>query len=246
MNERNLTFLQNQLKYTGFGQSLWDDLKMQISKGPASFTLQHAAWYGKEKLAVWLRFTRSPQSDLYFLNSYKAALCKNGQPQPPAHTFYLGSTQGNITCKEAFNLLSGRSVFKDMTSKQGHLYQAWLQLDFKQTSPKGEYRMVQYGKNYGYNLVETLMKFPFKEVALQKERLQILASLQKGNRPQVTLEDQNGAQKVWIEASPRFKTLLLYDHNNLRMHLSARGVPAYEQTKEAAKQSARNNRPSGL
>jgi len=64
---------------------------------------------------------------MYFFNSYHASLQKtNGEKLD--QTFYINKGKG-ITSKEAFNLLDGRAVHKDLVTKENQPYKAWLQLD---------------------------------------------------------------------------------------------------------------------
>lgn len=240
MNQRNLDYLQNQLKYTGFGEKLTDQLKENLAKENSRFVLIHKVQYGKDELTAALQFSRSMQSELYFFNSYRASLDKNGQTSGPSQTFYIGKEGSNITLKEAYNLLDGRSVHKDMTAKDGRLYQAWLQLDFKNTLPNGNFKMHQFGRNYGFDLFESLKKLPIQEIHVQAERVKILDSLKKGNRQQVTLSGSSEGQKVFIEANPQFKAIILYDSNHQRLRQSYQ-KPAQAESVSNQKSQAQNN-----
>jgi len=243
MNQRNFEYLSSQLKYTGFGQTLNGQLKDQIEKDQQQFRLQHTSVYGKDQLHSTLQFTRSMQSDLYFFNSYKASIQKDQQPQGPSQTFYIGREGANITQKEAYNLLDGRSVFKDMTTRDGKLYQAWLQLDFNQNTPNGNYRIKQYNSNYGYDLIGALNNLPIKELAAQQERLKVIESLLKGNRQSVTLLGQQGEQKVYLEANPQFKAVILYDVNYQRITPASKLKEEQQNTiSERESQSQRTSR----
>src|SRR5690606_19342669 len=67
--------------------------------------------YPKDTINYELHFSKSKKSDNYFLNNYAATLEKGGMDEALRQTFYLN--KGNdITAKEAYNLLSGRSVSK--------------------------------------------------------------------------------------------------------------------------------------
>src|SRR5690606_18504019 len=67
--------------------------------------------YPKDTINYELHFSKSKKSDNYFLNNYAATLEKGGADEAIRQTFYLN--KGNdITAKEAYNLLSGRSVSK--------------------------------------------------------------------------------------------------------------------------------------
>ena len=245
MNQRNFEYLKTQLKYTGFGEALSEQLAANIQKQQAQFTLVHRANYGKDQLSAALHFSKSLESDLYFFNNYKAVIQKPEKPQGPAQTFYIGREGANITLKEAFNLLDGRSVFKDMTTKEGRLYQAWLQLDFKQSLPSGNFKINQFTKNYGFDLISALQKLPLKEMQVQSDRIRIIESLQKGNRHSVTLLSGQSDQKVFIEANPQFKAIILYDSNYVRINQAASQKES-QQTSVSEKQSEQRTQARGI
>ena len=154
---------------------------------------------------------------MYFFNSYSASLQKPGQTAPVSQTFYIGRDNTNITLKEAYNLLDGRAVSKELVSKEGNLYNAWLQLDFKQTTPGGNYKARQFSDQYGFDLEKALAKHPIKELENQQERCRLTDSLQKGNRQSVTFLLDGSEQKRFVEASPQFKSVTVYDEQNKRI-----------------------------
>lgn len=141
MNTQNLDYLKDNLKYLGFGEKLYPELEKNIQQGSPEFSLKLQNEYNKDKMEAQLHFRRSDQSDMYFFNRYDAKIAsdKNDHSQ----TFYLNKGYG-VTLKEAYNLLSGRSINKDLMNKEGQLYNAWVQLDFKESDDKGNFKMKQY------------------------------------------------------------------------------------------------------
>ena len=69
-------------------------------------------------------------------------MLKNQQhPEAIKQTFYVGKEEANITLKEAYNLMSGRAVYKEkLSNSEGQEYKAWLQLDFKVTDKNGNFK----------------------------------------------------------------------------------------------------------
>jgi len=53
-------------------------------------------------------------------NSYDASLKKDGTAESLEQTFYINKGQ-NITLKEAYNLMEGRAINKDLTNQQGEV-----------------------------------------------------------------------------------------------------------------------------
>ncbi|ARS35733.1 hypothetical protein [Pontibacter actiniarum] len=217
MNEKNFAYLRDQVKYTGFGEGLESQLREKMQQGGASFELFHNVSYGKDQMATVLEFRKSSQQDMYFFNRYLAALKPERAADSTEQTFYINKGN-NITLKEAYNLLSGRAVNKDLTNKEGELYNAWLQLDFKQTDDRQNYLVKQFHHNYGYDLELALGKHPVKELKDAQEKSLLLESLRKGNRQAVTFELGEGREaRYFVEASPRYKSVNVYDEHMQRV-----------------------------
>lgn len=216
MNEQNFDYLKNQVKYSGFGDALETQLKEQVQKGEPNFTLKHRADFGGDTVHADLHFRKSGTSDMYFFNKYDLSLTKSGQDEPSINqTFYMGK-ENNITLKEGFNLLDGRSVNKDLVNRDQEKYNAWVQLDFKQTDDSGNFKLKQFHENYGFDLKTALEKHPIKELQNPEDQSRLMDSLKKGNRQSVTFELDGGEQKRFVEASPQFKNINVYDANQMR------------------------------
>jgi len=217
MNQKNLEFLENQIKYTGFGESLQIELKKKMEKGEKEFTLSHDARFDTARLLSELSFKKSDQSDLYFFNSYKAILQKEGAPHALEQIFYIGS-ENNFTVKEAFNLLEGRSVNKDLVSRDGEIYNCWVKLDFTDGETNGNFKMHHYHQNYGYNLEAALEKHAIKELQTPEAKESLMNSLKKGNVQAVTFIVGGEEKRQFVEANPQFKTIRVYDSSMQRIN----------------------------
>jgi hypothetical protein len=144
MNENNLEYLQNNLKYLGFGDSLNTQLKEAIEKQLPEFKLRFEteipAPHAKDKpelddaMRYELDFSKSKDTDMYFFNKYNASLQLAGQPNVIDQTFYINKGKG-VTVKESYNLLSGRAVNKDVVLKSGEKANMWLKLDLTEHDP---------------------------------------------------------------------------------------------------------------
>lgn len=216
MNEKNFEYLRDQLKYTGFGDALESELKEKMQKEEPNFTLTHNTQYGNDTAAATLNFNKSKESDMYFFNSYKVELQKENSKEALDQTFYINKGS-NITMKEAYNLMEGRSVNKDLTNKEGEIYNVWLQVDFKQSETNGNFKLNHYHQNYGYDLEATLSKHPIKELETPKYKEDLINSLKKGNLQSATFLKEGNEIKQYIEASPQFKTINIYDNNMKRI-----------------------------
>lgn len=232
MNVKNLEFLKDGLKYLGFGDKLNTDLESKIKEQPAEFKLLLVGEFNKEnnkdRVNYTLDFKKSDQTDMYFLNRYQATLKNEDPAQERTQTFYITKNSG-VTAKEAYNLLSGRAVNKDLNNKEGQPYNAWLQLDFQEKDKNDNYKVKQYHQGYGYDLEMTLSKYPIKEQLNPDDRTKLMKSLEKGNLAQVTFAREGGEDKMFVAANPQYKTLDLY---NAKMEKQFQGIEKKEKQGE--------------
>ena len=218
MNQKNLEFLKDQLKYTGFGETFDQDLKEKMLNGEKEFKLMKEGVYGTDSMTAVLNFKKSDQSDLYFFNSYHVNLKKEDSKEGLEQTFYISNNSSNITLKEAYNLMEGRSVNKDLKTREGEAYNSWLKIDFKVTDDNGNFKLDHYHQNYGYDLEASLEKHSIKELNTPKYKEDLLNSLKKGNLQSATFVVAGVESKMYVEANPQFKTVNVYDDNFQRIN----------------------------
>jgi hypothetical protein len=211
MNNENFQYLSDNLKYLGFGENLKTDLEKNLNEGKSDFQLHYKAEINKKPFEATLNFRKSDTSDMYFFNNYHASLEK-GKDEKPEQTFYLNKGKG-VTGKEAFNLLDGRSVHKDLVTKEGQPYKAWMRLDFENKTKNNNFEVKQFHENYGFDLKGAIEKFPITDLKEADKEKALMQSLQKGNVQSVTIEKDGSSHKMFIEADPQFKKVNLYDAN---------------------------------
>lgn len=244
MNEKNFEYLRDQVKYSGFGEGLEEALKEKLKEQQPEFKLNHQATYGDTTANVTLNFKKSEQSDMYFFNSYKMDLSKENTKESLEQTFYINKGN-NITMKEAYNLMEGRAVNKDLTNKEGQVYNAWVQMDFKEADTNGNFKLNQYHQNYGYDLENALSKHPIKELETPKYKEDLMDSIKKGNRQSVTFIKDGNEIKQYVEANPQFKTINVYDSNMKRIdNRQSKEEKQTEGETKSAKQEAKKQNQS--
>ncbi|MDR3716877.1 MAG: hypothetical protein P4L51_29055 [Puia sp.] len=239
MNTENFAFLSENIKYLGFESKLMqtERLAEQIEKGVKEFQLDAEAFFDDcTRLEAVLHFRKSDQSDLYFFNKYEVRLTNTEDPdQDKAQTFYINKGTG-VTCKEAFNLLQGRYVYKELTNQEGQKYNAWIQLNFEEKDHNNNYKYRHYTEKYGYDLEKTLERYPIKELHPEGNRALLIRSLQRGNLQPVTFERNGRAEKMFIEANARYKTINLYNNSLKRTRREALKVNTPGDTADAQSQ----------
>jgi len=236
MNQENFDYLKNQVKFTGFGEGLENDLRANIEKQQDTFQLKYQHAFGKDATEATLNFRRSDQHDMYFFNNYHLSVKQAGEKEPVEQTFYVGR-DNTFTMKEGYNLLSGRAVNKDLVNREQEKYNAWVQLNFKETDTHGNFKLKHFTENYGYDLKEALGKLPIKELATAEDKNKLVESLQKGNRQSVTFIQDGTEQKRFVEANPQFKSITVYDGSMKRIRQDQKES---ETTGQSSKQEKKN------
>ena len=209
MNTENFQYLTDNLKYMGFGENLKADLERNMNEGKNEFQLKYSGQINQKPFEASLNFRKSASSDMYFFNNYHASLVKNNGVKEE-QTFFLNKGKG-VTSKEAYNLLDGRAVQKDLITKEGQPYKAWIQLDLGKKDLNNNNEIKQFHENYGFDLKASLEKFPILDLKDPEKGKALMQSLQKGNIQFVNMEREGKSNAVFIEADPQFKKVNLYD-----------------------------------
>jgi len=118
-----------------------------------------------------------------------------------------------MTTREAYNMLQGRAVRKNVVSSKGEEYKEWKQLDFTKKDKYGNYVENRYNDGYGYDLREAVAKFPVTELDGGKKEEDLLRSLERGNAQVATIDNNGEPMKVFLEANPKYKTINVYDEH---------------------------------
>jgi len=211
MNQENLDYLKNTLKYMGFGDKLNNELEDNIKKGTTDININAKSTFNNKQIEAMLSFRKGEQNEMYFFNKYTAAISKDGQPDlDRSQTFYVNKGNG-VTFKEAFNLLEGRAVNKNLTDSHGNKYNAWLQLDFDVKDKHGNHEVKQYHQNYGYDLEKAVSTLPIIELNNVDDRKLVMDALKKGNLWEVNIDKDGSKEKIFIQADPKHKTVNAFD-----------------------------------
>ena len=228
MNTQNLEFLKKSLLNLGFGEKVNEKLETNINKKVPEFNLTAQHEFNQKKVDYTLHFKAGENQEMYFFNKFDATLNK-GKEKEMDQTFYINKGNG-VTAKEAFNLMEGRAVHKQLFNKDGEKYQAWLQLDNDNLTQNGNREIKKFNENYGFDIEQVISGKGIKEMATAEGQENLLRSLKKGNMQQITVEREGGEKKYFIAASPQYKTIDLFDHQMKKIKLEELLKPEQKQT----------------
>ncbi|WP_428327922.1 hypothetical protein [Mucilaginibacter sp.] len=240
MNTQNVEFLKKALLNLGFGEQVNAALEKQIKAKTPEFTLAAKHEFNQQKVDHTLHFKAGENQEMYFFNKFDTTLDK-GKEKEQNQTFYINKGNG-ITAKEAFNLMEGRAVHKQLFNKEGEGYHAWLQLDDKNLTQNGNKEIKRFNENYGFDLESVLKDKGIKELNTPEGTDNLFRSLKKGNAQQVTIERNGEEKKYFISASPQYKTIDLYDH---QMKKIKREELLQPEQKQSTSQRQSNNQKQG-
>ena len=228
--KNNLEYLSEQLKYLGFKPDKQQlvELKTALEK-QEDFSLVYSRSHKvngiDSDIDYELHFNKAANADIYYLNSYDAKLTKkeNNAGSEVNHSFFISNKPNtkNITALEAFNLLDGRFINKDVVNKDGEKANCWIGLDFE--SPKkdnGNHTFKMYHENYGFNLQSAMSKYPVS-ISAGNNMEQTLKNLQKGNRVSVDLLQNNEMINVFAQANPQMKGLDFYNESGQKLFIKS-------------------------
>lgn len=226
MNKQKLEALEKTLLNLGFGEQVNAQLEKNINKELPEFTLAAKHEFNQQKVDYTLHFKAGDEQ--YFFNKFDATLNK-GKDNEQSQTFYINRGNG-ITAKEAFNLMEGRAVYKQLYNREGEGYHAWLQLDNSKQTENGNKEIKRFNENYGFDLDAVLKGKGIKELTTPEGTDNLFRSLKKGNSQQITVERNGEDKKYFIAASPQFKTVDLYDHQMKKIKREELLQPEQKQT----------------
>lgn len=213
MNKENFYKLQQYLGSLGFGKMLTnsDELEKLIAQDEPEFHLSTSTSFNElTRIDATLYFRKSVQRDEHFLLKYAATLhYLNEAGRDISQTFY---TYDNafFSFEEAFNLLEGRYVYKNLISASGDKYDGWLQLNFREKDSQNNFKFIKYRAIYRHYLENALTLYPIQELLNDKLKEELIRSLQKGNLTQVHFAKPNKVEMKYIEANVRNKTINIY------------------------------------
>lgn len=233
MEKTPLDYLKDRVKFQGFGEKLFAELELQVLSGAKEFKLPYAKGENENKLEAVLHFKRSDTTEKVYFNSYDLKLTSSNEERQ--HTFYVNNGKG-LVLSEAENLLRGRAVYKELETKAGQPYKAWLELNTYDKQAAGKYTIQKYHDNYGFDLEKAIKQMPL-QLENEEAKEKLIKSLEKGNRTMATINENGQTKTVYLEAMPQSRNVLICDQQMTKeLQQSKEQEQKQEQGKEEKKE----------
>lgn len=215
--ENNRILLKDHLQIAGF-DSVIPILDQQMKQGQQQFSIPVSYYVNeKEHMDYALSFIKDA-NDQYRLEGYKATLRNELKPEETKHHYF--KLEQAISAQQAYNLLAGRSIEKEQIGMNPMRQSTWIQLDFNDKTPKGNYRIKQFTSSYGYDLQKELQQLPLKELSNKEQTDKLMDALTNGKRESVSFLKDGKERQYYIEANPQFKSVNIYDGHSRKITLS--------------------------
>jgi hypothetical protein len=225
MNEKNLDYLKNTLKYMGFEDRVNEQLERDIRAGKEESRPVDSKQFNNLQTDSTLHFSKGKENDMYFFNKYDVTVTRE-DGRSESQTMYINQVKvyneeklreetrlSGFTLKEAANLLDGRAVYREFTNKDGEQYKAWKQIDFTQQDDRKNYKYHTFHENYGFNLEKAMDKRNILEANSTEGKDALIKSWQKGNLQAVTIEENGSKERRYLAADPKNRDFIEYDNN---------------------------------
>jgi hypothetical protein len=212
MNKENFDMLKGVLQTLGFTNDpdLLPQLEDELSQDQFSFQLSTKTSFDNlTSIQAILYFYRPSREAYTRLEMYDCRLTYLSEPSKSRfQTFDIDNGTG-ITFREAFNLLQGRSVYKNLPGGNNDRLPVWIQLDFDRQDDHDNYLFRRFRLGNAYSLEKVLGLYPIAELNDEHAKERLIASLQKGDLLVVTFETSR-PKKMYISANPRYKNINVY------------------------------------
>jgi len=248
--EKNVKYLHDRVKMTGFGEIYEAEIRENIGKGMDSFTINIKRDFGdqdtRDTTESILHFNKGKEG-WYHFNSYDTRII-NRPDDIAASTWESVNIdhkfkKNTYTLKEMYNLKLGGSVEKEITYlKKNSATGEESEVSFTGFK-KGDHReLSKYKsypkKNFSWPLMEKQLRDSHAIKMLKDPQLAdgLIRSMKKGNVQRVTLK--NGETEIvrWIAVDAEFKKIGIYD-TNPRVYISNQEKEA-KKLEAAARQNA--------
>jgi hypothetical protein len=203
MEQINYDFLSNELKFLGFGDGLFADLKEMLDTEHSTFELVYRNVIEREPVRALLYFNRPDPEGYFFFSKYALSL---GEKQ---HNFFIFKGKG-VTVKEGFNLLNGRAVYKQRIVKNGQKFNEWIELDLTARDENG-FRINLYPESHGFDLFAVIQSLQIDTPTANWDRSMLIRSLEKGNLQTAFIREEGTNRKVYISANPKDRTITVHE-----------------------------------
>lgn len=202
--------------------TLVDGLDAGIASGNNHFEIYSEAIFDNNKMEAQIHFYKLPESGEYSISKYEASTKATLYPFEERKNGFMIIRGKGVAFKEAYNLLQGRPILKDFLAPSQVSYSAWMDLNLNERDVSGNYREVKYSVK-GFDLEAAVKMYPIKELLDEDSANDLIWSLQRGDRAEVTFKKKRIEEKMFIEVNIKKKLLTIIPPSAIEMMKYSKG-----------------------
>jgi hypothetical protein len=187
--------------------ALAEGLDAGLTTGSNHFDLPYEGTFDDNKIGAKIHFSKKMDPDEYAIFKYEAWTRESSYPFEERKNGFVLNHGIGVTLKEAYNLLQGRPILRDFITTSQVAYCAWMELDFSERDISGNYRELKYSAKRGFDLEKAVRMYPIKELEDENSTQNLIWSLQRGDRVEVSFQKKRKDEKVFIEVNIKEKGL---------------------------------------
>jgi len=207
--------------------ALVDGLDAGIASGENHFEVYSEAIFENNKMGAQIHFCRVPETNDYIISKYDALTKAPIYPFEDRKNGFLIIRGTGVTFKEAYNLLQGRPILRDFLTPSTGSYSAWMDLNFNERDLSGSYREVKYSVK-GFDLEAAVKMYPIKELSDEDSANDLIWSLQRGDRVEVTFQKKRVVEKMFIEVNIKKKILTIIPPTAIETMKNSKGFKDFD------------------
>jgi hypothetical protein len=213
--DHNVRLIAEQLKAAGLPVEPLLAVRERIgSAKEVAIYAPYTARVGRESVSGSLYLERPPARDHFSLDYFSLDLGKDSRALLRENIFMLG-TGYDATLREAFNLMHGRSVYREPLfdpERQGY----WVSLD-----PREQwlgFAKLNYERS-GFRVEQAITGSALGKLLPPEERVSLAEALKQGDRKALSVEITGVTKKLWAEAVPGIASIRLVDAHGKAVRL---------------------------
>ncbi len=125
--------------------------------------------------------------------------------------------KSDFTIREAFNLMNGRYVSKEMMQGENKTHKPWLKMDFSNVDDSLNHPITEVIPPEGFDLMKELVRFPIVNFNPNSNGRELVKDLERGDLRPVTLKLNGWLEEFSLAANPEAGGLDVYKNSGVKL-----------------------------
>ncbi len=208
--------LERNVAFHGFSARTVAEVMMYVDGNEKKFSVPEKGKIDSIDYRATLNFNRSEKNGQVYFNDFILTLPARDGRKPFSQSFPI-KYRADFTLREAFNLMNGRYVSKEMLDGEEKLSKPWVRMAFSMVNDDLNHPIVAVSAADGFNLMKELEKFPIANFNANSNGAEAVKALERGNRHPAVLELNGTSELFSFTANPETGGLDVYDKAGVKL-----------------------------